>query len=431
MNSDLQKQYMSTVIDEAFPFQQTTRERVENALQSVVPIYAKVATRGDEEMAMRQLRTQLREQIVYERNTVWRDLMGLERKGWSKRGGLDKPVVQQEEEDKKQPTVIQTPAGRLRFPAWLGREVIGGAIGVGLFVGIINSTWLDRPEERNCLAMLAFCTIFWAFEVIPLFVTSLLVPFLTITLRIIRSTDGEDRRLSAPDATKFIFAQMFNATIMLLLGGFTLAAALSKHNIDRVLASRVLGWAGTRPSTVLLAYMGVACFASMWISNVAAPVLCYSLIQPILRTLPPRSSYAKSIILGIALASNIGGMSSPISSPQNLIAIDYTDPALTWLQWFAVAIPVSAASIFLIWLLLLWSYGNEKGTTINPTRPTKERFNLTQWFVCFVAMVTIVLWCTAHQLAPYFGDMGVIALIPIVCFYGSGVLRKSDFENYP
>lgn len=58
---------------------------------------------------------------------------------------------------------------------------------------------------------------------------------------------------------------MFSPTILLLIGGFTIAAALSKSNIDRVLITRVLSLAGTRPSVVLLAFMGVSCFASMWI----------------------------------------------------------------------------------------------------------------------------------------------------------------------
>jgi phosphate transporter len=66
---------------------------------------------------------------------------------------------------------------------------------------------------------------------------------------------------------------------MLLIGGFTIASALSKTNIDRLLITRVLSFAGTRPSTVLLSFMGVSCFASMWISNVAAPTLCFSLIR--------------------------------------------------------------------------------------------------------------------------------------------------------
>lgn len=71
-------------------------------------------------------------------------------------------------------------------------------------------------------------------QIMPLFVTALMVPLLVVVLRVLRSTDGEDRRLTSPEATKYIFSQMFSPTIMLLLGGFTLAAALSKQNIDKV-----------------------------------------------------------------------------------------------------------------------------------------------------------------------------------------------------
>lgn len=66
---------------------------------------------------------------------------------------------------------------------------------------------------------------------------------------------------------------------MLLLGGFAIAAALSKYGIAKMLATFVLSKAGTRPRTVLVTNMFVAMFASMWISNVAAPVLCFSIIQ--------------------------------------------------------------------------------------------------------------------------------------------------------
>ena len=72
---------------------------------------------------------------------------------------------------------------------------------------------------------------------------------------------------------------MWTPVIMLLLGGFTIAAALSKYNIAKMMATFVLSKAGTKPRTVLLTSMGVATFASMWISNVAAPVLCFSIIQ--------------------------------------------------------------------------------------------------------------------------------------------------------
>lgn len=41
-------------------------------------------------------------------------------------------------------------------------------------------------------------------QAIPLFVTSLAVPFLVVVLRVLRSSDGEDKRLSANDATKCV-----------------------------------------------------------------------------------------------------------------------------------------------------------------------------------------------------------------------------------
>jgi phosphate transporter len=223
---------------------------------------------------------------------------------------------------------------------------------------------------------------------------------------------------------------------MLLIGGLTISAALSKTNIDRMLITRLLSMAGSKPRTVLLAFMAVSCFASMWISNVAAPALCFTLIRPILRTLPAKTSFAPCLILGIALAANIGGQSSPISSPQNLIAIGFMEPPLDWASWFAVALPVSIISIILIWLLLLVSYQPSRAPDgdgeieIRAIRPTKEPFTLKQCWVTVVCLVTIGLWCIEHQIEDTIGDMGIIAIIPIVAFFATGVLKKDDFEQF-
>lgn len=146
---------------------------------------------------------------------------------------------------------------------------------------------------------------------------------------------------------------------MLLLGGFAIAAALSKHFIAKQLAVAILSRVGRKPHHVLLANMLVATFASMWISNVAAPVLCFSLVQPILRTLPTNHPFCKSLVLGIALASNLGGMTSPISSPQNIFAIERMSMGgspPSWLQWFAIALPVSFLGNLLCWAIILAVY---------------------------------------------------------------------------
>lgn len=98
-------------------------------------------------------------------------------------------------------------------------------------------------------------------------------------LRVMRGDDEDHTRLDSHAAAKKIFSLMFSPVIMLLLGGFAVAAAMSKFHIAKAMATVVLSRAGTRPSAVLLANMLVATVASMWISNVAAPVLCFSLIQ--------------------------------------------------------------------------------------------------------------------------------------------------------
>ena len=433
-HSDLRGRYMAGPVAQCPPFTTESRAALQSAISSLVPIYADLSAAGDVAQAEKQLKAHLREHVVWERNTVWREMIGLERRGWggaTSRGGIgpdggsgaartDLPLIKGE-----------ASSSNGNWPAWVNSQTMAGGFALVMFAFILNGQWFDRVEEQNCLALLAFVTVMWALEVIPLFVTALIVPFLVVVLRVLRSVDGEDRRLTAGESTKYIFGQMFSPTIMLLLGGFTLAAALSKQNIDKVLATQVLSFAGTKPRNVLLAYMCVACFASMWISNVAAPVLCYSLIQPILRTLPPKSSFSKALILGIALASNIGGMASPISSPQNLIALEYMNPAISWLGWFAVSIPVASTSIFCIWLGLLWSYRSGQNVTINPVRINREKWTATQWFVAVVTIATIVLWCIESKLAWLFGDMGIIAILPIVLFYGSGVLRKADFDHSP
>lgn len=138
----------------------------------------------------------------------------------------------------------------------------------------------------------------------------------------------------------------------------------------------------------------------------------------------------KALLMGIALSSNIGGAASPIASPQNLIALQNMQPEPSWGVWFFVALPVCIISILLIWVLLLVTFQPGKGTSIVPIRPLKDKFTGVQYFISIVTIVTIALWCVSHQLEFVFGDMGVVAIIPIVLFFGTGILTKEDFNNF-
>lgn len=434
MDTRQSQMYMFRKVAEAYPFQAQTRDNLDDLIGRVEQIY-----NSNKRDGVADLSVLLTEKVTPDQKMIWMDRISEERKF--------NDIV-----------IVSGTEVRDRLP-FIGIALMS----VTIFVYLLNSSLFEQVEQTRCFAVLVFASILWATEVIffffivdgyyvmtlyfylhqlmPLFVTALLVPFLVIVLRVIRSEDETDdgkiiyTRLSAMEASKTVFASMLSPVIMLLLGGFAIAAALNKYGIAKSLASFVLSKAGTRPSNVLIVNMLVASMASMWISNVAAPVLCLSLIQPILRTLPPDSSFGPCLIMGIALASNLGGIASPIASPQNVIAIQNMSPPPSWADWFCVSIPLCLLGNFIVWLWLLKSY-NIKNENAIPTARTITTTNNggkitpTQIYITCVTLFTILLWCIARTYRDTLGDMGVIAIIPLIAFFGTGILTKDEFNNF-
>ncbi|KAG0371875.1 low-affinity phosphate transporter [Mortierella sp. AD032] len=412
--------YMSTVVDQSPPFKLESRQNLDSQILRLQAIYARTCTNGSMSQAAKELRAHLREYIVWERNTVWRDMVQQERKAEGAR------AVDPKEQE---PWMVCGHAIRFMNAADF-RRLILGIIGCGIFALLMCVSIFDTREQNRCFAILITVAYFWATEVFPLFATALLVPLLTILCQVMRDPTTK-ATLSTTAATKVVFGYMFSPTIMLLLGGFTIASALSKFGIAKAIASAVLSKAGTDPKWVLLANMFVATIASMFISNVAAPVLCFSLIQSILRTLPHKSTFGPCLIMGIALAANVGGMASPISSPQNIITIQNMSPAPSWGNWFAVSIPLCIVIDLIIWAWLILLWRPQRDTPSIPViRATKEPITFQKVFISLVTIGTIVLWCIENTFQAQLGDMGVIAILPLIAFFGTGLLTKEDFNNF-
>lgn len=128
--------------------------------------------------------------------------------------------------------------------------------------------------------------------------------------------------------------------------------------------------------------------------------------------------------IAIALASNIGGQASPISSPQNLIGLAAMDPPLSWLEWFAISLPVASISVTAIWAFLQLTYRWEHDLTIPKMRKNTDKLTWTHYYVSAITLLTIGLWCLEKKFEAWVGDMGIIAIIPIVAFFGTGILSK-------
>ena len=58
-------------------------------------------------------------------------------------------------------------------------------------------------------------------------------------------------------------------------------------------------------------------------------------------------------------------------------------------------------------------------------RRAQDRISGVQVFVLLVSVATVGLWCANGALADVFGEMGIIAVLPMVAFFGFGVLGKA------
>lgn len=430
LNTNIKESYLNSLPENSYIFKKDTIHKVNENLESLIRLYALICNHGhDLETARQELSIHLREHVVWERNTVWRDMIGLERKTYAANSKL---VDRAEGATSDKETDLKASGGSLSsFNISIRNPVLVKLVVIAIVTTfLLNVSPFDDVAQKNCFAMLVCASLLWATEAVPLFVTSLLIPLLIVFLNVIKNDDGSI--MDSINASKFILSTMWNSVILLLLGGFTLAAALSKYHIAKLISTWILSKAGTNPSVVLLTIMGVALIASAFLLNVAAPVMCLSLITPLTRTLPKGSQFINALILGIALASNVGGMASPIASPQNIIAIGAIEPQPSWGQWFVISIPVCVLTLLLIWIFLLITFNcNSKNTHLVPIRMIDDKFTGIQWYILIVSVGTILLWCFASKLTGIFGEMGIISLIPMILFFGSGLLTTEDFNNYP
>ncbi|CAN0527422.1 unnamed protein product, partial [Ectocarpus sp. 8 AP-2014] len=93
---------------------------------------------------------------------------------------------------------------------------------------------------------------------------------------------------------------------------------------------------------------------STLISNHTAPVLCVSILMPIIRDFHVDSKFAKALLLGLAFACNFGGMVTPISSMQNVVARQALENAgftISFGTWIALGIPFCVLGVFIAWVV--------------------------------------------------------------------------------
>lgn len=196
LNRSLKSIYVKDSVSPAYPFRQPTMQHLEENISKIEDEYARVVTKGDINTARRELRLHLREHVVWERNTVWREMIGVERKAQAANMGIrrtllggdqdpSKARLQGDEAEEMGTKEYVTPVGRFTCPHWLFSSTFVTLVAiVATFIVLLVIPIMEEQVQQNCLALVILVSLMWATEVIPLFVTALLVPFLAVILQV-------------------------------------------------------------------------------------------------------------------------------------------------------------------------------------------------------------------------------------------------------
>lgn len=333
------------------------------------------------------------------------------------------------------------------------QKYIGFFLGIAAFLTILLFTNLEpgKPEVTATMAVAALMAIWWVTETIPLAITSLLPLVLFPALGVL---DG-----------KAVSEVYMNHIIFIYVGGFMMALAMERWNLHRRIALKILMLIGVSPGRILMGFMATSAFLSMWISNTATTMMMIPIVMSVVvsleETLSDKSvtKYATGLFLAIAYSASIGGMSTLVGSPTNLVCpriltLLYPGaPDISFTSWMVFALPISVVMLVMVWLVIHLRFRPaEKWKSVDRDHFKKAYHELGKSsreerivFVLFLLLallwmtragitfsnVTIPGWALLFKTPAYINDGTVAMFISIILFIiPAGTDKKERIMNW-
>lgn len=322
------------------------------------------------------------------------------------------------------------------------RRVLSSAL-LGILAFLAAPRFFPGEENaQRCFVLVLFIVSLWVSEAAPFEATAMLVPPLAVFMEVLKGEREE--------CAKKLLAAVFNDSLYLVLCGFVISSVFSHCHLDSRAASSLQRLFGGSPFVFMLAVMFLGTFLSALLSNVTAPLLLVEVLKPLLRDMPTDSRYSRAMLLGLAFACNIGGMMTPISSPQNVAALQTLRSQgrdISWSQWLMVSLPFCSLSVVIAWLLLMGVYlvdrspvekqrdelltdrERKKAWKIPLVMDDSEPFTASKVISLLGASATLLAFAFA-PIAAVFGGTASTALFFVAVALGTGTISRSMFNNY-
>lgn len=207
---------------------------------------------------------------------------------------------------------------------------------------------LDSIQHR-ALALSLWMAIWWMSAAVHMSVTALL-PLGLLPLLSVSGMDETAEHYASP-------------IIFLFMGGFMMAQAMQRWGLHERIALSMIRLVGVGPRSIIAGFMLATAFLSMWISNTATTVMILPMALAIIREFrrlypdDTKHSFAKALMLAVAYSASIGGISTLIGTPPNLILAGQLrrllpeQAELQFVNWMFFGLPTALG-----FLLMTWAY---------------------------------------------------------------------------
>jgi solute carrier family 13 (sodium-dependent dicarboxylate transporter), member 2/3/5 len=205
--------------------------------------------------------------------------------------------------------------------------IAGPLAALVLYFLLLGHDWSQGASITAAVTLL--CALWWIFEPLPIPFTSL-IPLAIFPLLGVLTPAQVGQSFGSP-------------LILLMMGGFMLSTAMADSGAHRRVALYMVNlFGGGSARGLVLGFMAAAAALSMWISNTATTLMLLPVALAVLEQADRRLDVP--LLLGLAYASSIGGMGTPIGTPPNLIFmqvhLDRFGSTPSFLEWMSWGVPV-------------------------------------------------------------------------------------------